>query len=260
MGTRLQGKVALVTAGGQGIGRACALRFAEEGARVVVNDIRGEAAAAVAAEIEAAGGRATAITADAADPAQVNAMVAEAARSCGTIDVLMNNAAAPLLGTVDSITDEVWRTVLTTTLDSALYSMRAVIPIMRQHGGGSIINTASAAGFGGVPALGAYGAAKAALINLTKTVAVENAAHGIRANAICPGSIETPPFLEFVKMVPGGRRWFERQIPLKRIGQPGEIAQVALFLACDESSYVTASVLVADGGVLGSLGPPPDGD
>ena len=246
-----------MTAAGQGIGRACALRLAEEGAQVVVNDIRGEAAAAVAAEITAAGGRATSVAADAANAEQVNAMVADAAATFGGLHVLMNNAAAPLVATIDTITDEVWRTVFAATLDSALFSMRAVIPIMVKQGGGSIINTASAAGFGGVPALGAYGAAKAALINLTKTVAVENAARGIRANAICPGSIETPPFMEFVKMVPGGKKWFERQIPMKRIGQPEEIAHVALFLASDESSYVTASVIAADGGVLGTLGPPP---
>ncbi len=257
MGRRLQDKVALVTAAGQGIGRACALRFAEEGAQVIVNDIRGDAAASVAAEITAAGGRATSVTADAANADQVNTMINEAATTFGGLHVLMNNAAAPLIATIETVTDEMWRTVFAATLDSALFSMRAAIPIMVKQGGGSIINTASAAGFGGVPVLGAYGAAKAALINLTKTVAVENAGQGIRANAICPGSIGTPPFMEFVKMVPGGIKFFERQIPMRRIGQPEEIAQVALFLASDESSYVTASVIAADGGVLGSLGPPP---
>jgi NAD(P)-dependent dehydrogenase (short-subunit alcohol dehydrogenase family) len=257
MGNRLRGKIALVTGAGQGIGRACALRFAQEGAEVVVNDIRAEAAEAVTREITAGGGKATAQVADVSQSALVDRMIKDTAARLGRLDVLMNNAAAPLFGTVDMISDQMWRTVFATTLDATLYGMRAAIPIMVAQRSGSIINTASAAGFGGVMGLGAYGAAKAAVINLTKTAAIETAAHGVRANAICPGSIETPPFLVFVEGMPGGRKWFEGQIPVKRIGQPEEIANVALFLASDESSYVTGSVIVADGGVLGCLGPPP---
>jgi len=255
MGDRLQGKIALVTGAGQGIGRACALRFAAEGARVVVNDVREDAARAVVGEIEAAGGRATPAIADVSASEQVGAMIARAAADLGRLDVLMNNAAAPLFGTIDAITDEVWRTVFATTLDATLYGMRAAIPIMCAQGSGSIINTASAAGFGGVMGLGAYGAAKAAVINLTKTAAIETATRGVRVNAVCPGSIETPPMQGFLDAMPGGRKWFERQIPVRRIGQPEEIAAAALFLASDESSYVTGSVLVADGGVLAALGP-----
>jgi NAD(P)-dependent dehydrogenase (short-subunit alcohol dehydrogenase family) len=260
MGDRLQGKVALVTGAGQGIGRACALRFAREGAHVVVNDIREEAAKSVVGEIAAAGGKASPAVADVSRSDQVDAMIKKAAADRGRLDVLMNNAAAPLFGTIDMMSDEIWRQVFATTLDATLYGMRAAIPIMVAQGRGSIINTASAAGMGGVMGLGAYGAAKAGVINLTRTAAVETAMHGVRVNAVCPGSINTPPFQLFVEAMPGGRTWFERQIPVKRIGEPGEIANVALFLASDEASYVTGSIVVADGGVLASLGPPIQAD
>jgi NAD(P)-dependent dehydrogenase (short-subunit alcohol dehydrogenase family) len=136
--------------------------------------------------------------------------------------------------------------------------MRAAIPIMAAHGGGSIINTASAAALNGVASLGAYGTAKAGVIALTKTAAIETAARKIRVNTICPGSIDTPPLAAFVDSLPGGRPAFERAIPARRIGLPEEIANVALFLASEESSYVTGAVLVADGGASAVLGAPPD--
>jgi NAD(P)-dependent dehydrogenase (short-subunit alcohol dehydrogenase family) len=138
--------------------------------------------------------------------------------------------------------------------------MRAAIPVMAAQGGGSIINTASAAGLGGVANIGAYGSAKAAVIALTKTAALEAAARRVRVNAICPGSIDTPPLGAFVDSLPGGRTAFVRSIPARRIGLPEEIASVALFLASDESSYVTGAVLVADGGVAAMLGAPPPAD
>lgn len=255
MGERLRDKVALVTGAGSGIGRACALRFAAEGATVFVNDVRADAAAAVVKEIEAAGGRAHAVPGDVADPRQVEEMVASATRG-GRLDVLVNNAAAPHGALVEDTTDEAWRTVQSVTLDGVFHGVRAALRPMRAQGGGSIINVASGAGLGGEVMLGAYGAAKAAVINLTQTAAVENARHGVRVNAICPGPIETPPLLAWVDHVPGGRAAFVAQIPQRRLGRPEEIASVAVFLASDEASYVNGAVLVADGGVAARTAAP----
>ena len=260
MGDRLQGRVAIVTAAGSGIGRACAKRFAAEGAHVVVNDRDAAAAGAVVREIAAAGGRASAFVADVSSSERVTAMIQETASRHGRLDVLVNNAAAPAFGRVEEMPDELWRAVFAVTLDATFFGMRAAIPVMAAQGGGSIINTASAAGLGGVVNFGAYGTAKAAVIALTKTAALETAARRIRVNTICPGSIDTPPLGAFVDSLPGGRVAFERAIPARRIGLPEEVASVALFLASDESSYVTGAVLVADGGVTAMLGAPPPDD
>jgi len=253
---RLEGRVALVTGAGSGIGRACAQRFAAEGARVFVNDVRPEAAEAVAKEIVAAGGRAEALPADVSDAAQVDAMVRAAAERGGRLDVLVNNAAAPHGASVEDTTDADWRRVQSVTLDGVFFGVRAALRVMRAQGAGAIVNVSSGAGLGGEPMLGAYGAAKAAVINLTQTAAVENARHGVRVNAICPGAIETPPLLAWVDYVPGGRAAWEAQIPQRRLGRPEEIAAVALFLASDEASYVNGAVVVADGAVAARTAAP----
>jgi NAD(P)-dependent dehydrogenase (short-subunit alcohol dehydrogenase family) len=258
MGERLKGRVALVTAAGSGIGRACARRFAAEGAHVVVNDRDAGAAELVVGEIAAAGGRADPFVADVSSSERVTAMIQETAARLGRLDVLLNNAAAPAFGRIEEMPDELWRAVFAVTLDATFFGIRAAIPVMAAQGGGSIINTSSAAGLGGVASLAAYGTAKAGVIALTKTAALETAARRIRVNTICPGSIDTPPLGAFVDSLPGGRAAFERGIPARRIGLPDEIASVALFLASDESSYVTGAVLVADGGVAAMLGAPPD--
>ncbi len=255
MADRLAGKIAIVTAAGSGIGRACALRFGVEGARVVVNDIVADAADAVVREIEAAGGAAVSAPGDVGSSERVTAIVQDAAARFGRVDVLLNNAASPLFGKVEDMSDAMWRAVFAVTLDATFYGMRAALPVMAAQGSGSIINTASAAGLGGMIGLGAYGAAKAAVVNLTKTAALEVAARGVRVNAICPGSIDTPPLRLFVDAIPGGRAAFERSIPVKRIGLPEEIASVAAFLASDDAAYVTGAVIVADGGVVAGIGP-----
>lgn len=254
MAGRLADKITIVTAAGQGIGRACAVRFAGEGAHVVVNDIREDAAAEVVGEITAAGGRASAFVADVGSAERVTAMIAETATRHGRLDVLVNNAASPNFGRVEDMTDDVWRGVFAITLDATFYGCRAAIPVMAANGGGSIINIASAAGVGGAFGLSAYGAAKAAVLNLTRAAAIETAGRLVRVNAVCPGSIDTPPLRMFVDNLPGGRSGFERQIPMKRIGTAEEIANVALFLASDEASYVTGAMIVADGGVLAGIG------
>jgi NAD(P)-dependent dehydrogenase (short-subunit alcohol dehydrogenase family) len=246
---RLDGKAALVTGAGSGIGRACALRFAAEGARVAVNDVREDAANETVAAIESAGGTAYAAPGDVGKREDVDRLIGDVVARWHRLDVLVNNAASPLGGLIAGTTDDAWHTVFATTLDGTFYGVRAAINAMSAQGGGSIINVSSGAGLGGEVGLGAYGAAKAAVINLTKTAAVENAAANVRVNCICPGAIETPPLLAFVGYLPGGREAFERQIPARRFGRPEEIAAVAVFLASDEASYVTGCVLVADGGV-----------
>jgi NAD(P)-dependent dehydrogenase (short-subunit alcohol dehydrogenase family) len=255
MADRLRGKVAIVTGAGSGIGRACALRFAAEGARVVVNDVRGEAAEAVAKEIAAAGGEAVARPADVSDPDAVDALLEGAVATFGRLDVLVNNAAAPLPGSVAETTNADWRTVQSVTLDGTFFGVRGAVRAMAERGGGSIINVSSGAALGGEPGLAAYGAAKAAVVNLTRTAAVENGPSGVRVNAILPGPIETPPLLAAVE-ASGGREAWERQIPSRRLGLPEEIAAVALFLASDESSYVNGAAIVADGGIAARTSSP----
>ena len=252
---RLSGKVAIVTGAGSGIGRAIALRFAGEGAAVVVNDLVADSAQRVVKEIEAAGGRAQPFPADVSDPRQVEALVREAVARFGRLDVLVNNAAAVVPGAVEALSDADWRRTQSVTLDGVFYGMRAAIPVMAAQGGGSIVNISSGAAVAGEPGLGAYGAAKAAIVNLTQTAAVENAARGVRINTILPGPIETPPLLAAVEAT-GGRAGWERQIPCGRLGRPEEMASVALFLASDEASYVHGAALVADGGVAARTNSP----
>jgi meso-butanediol dehydrogenase/(S,S)-butanediol dehydrogenase/diacetyl reductase len=255
MGERLKGKVAVVTGAGSGIGRATALRFAAEGARVVVNDLNAETATRVAKEIEAAGGIATAFPADVADARQVEALIREATSRFGRLDVLVNNAAAVIPGPLESIADADWRRTHAVTLDGVFFGIRAALPVMAAQGGGSIINIASGAAVAGEPGLAAYGAAKAAVVNLTKTASVENAARGVRVNTILPGPIETPPLLAAVEAT-GGRAGWERQIPCGRLGKPEEMASVALFLASDDASYVHGAAIIADGGVAARTNSP----
>lgn len=253
---RLEGKVAVVTGGGSGIGRASALRFAAEGAEVLVADIVGEAAEAVAHLIREAGGRGAARRVDVSSSAEVEAMVADAVERFGRLDVMMNNAAAPHGAPVAATTDADWRRVMGVTLDGVFFGVRSALARMVPQGSGSILNISSGAGLGGEVMLGAYGAAKAAVINLTKTAAVESAATGVRVNCICPGPIATPPLHAWLGHIPGGAEAFTKQIPARRLGRPEEIAALATFLASDEASYVTGAVVVADGGVNARTGTP----
>lgn len=246
---RLEGKVAVITGAGSGIGRATAERFAKEGASVLVGDIVLESAVAVAEGITLAGGRAAARQVDVASSAEVDALVQDAVDRFGRIDILMNNAASPHGAPVAATSDADWRRVMSVTLDGVFYGVRSALVRMTAQGSGSILNISSGAGLGGEVMLGAYGAAKAAVINLTKTAAVENAGTGVRVNCICPGPIATPPLHAWLSAIPGGEDIFSRQIPAGRLGRPEEIAALATFLASDEASYVTGAVVVADGGV-----------
>jgi NAD(P)-dependent dehydrogenase (short-subunit alcohol dehydrogenase family) len=248
----LDDRVAVVTGAGSGIGRASAMRFAAAGARVLVNDIDAVATQATVDEILAAGGVAHAHAADVGDSAAVDAMIAAAVDSYGRLDVVHNNAGYGLPGRVADITDDMFAEVLRVNLCGVLYGTRAALRFMVEQRSGSIVNTASNAGFGAARDRAGYGAAKAAVINLTRSTAVENGRYGVRANAICPGPIETPAFLRFAPDID----YYRAQIPLGRLGAPEDVAELALFLASDRSSYLTGTAISLDGGLMAQLPAP----
>ena len=257
MAGRFDGQVAIVTAGGSGIGAASARRFAEEGAAVVVADLSGTRAETVASGIRASRGRAVALKMDASDPEAVERTVRLALDRFGRLDVMMNNAGLAEPAPLDEITLESWNRVIAVTLTSVFLGMKSCLPVMRARGKGVIVNTASISGTGGDYGLSSYNAAKAGVINLTRSAAIENARHNIRINCVCPGFIDTR-----AAQILGAERADEvRRIhaaahPIGRVGQPGEIASTVLFLASEEASFITGAAIVADGGVTAHTGLP----
>ncbi|HEV8614149.1 MAG TPA: glucose 1-dehydrogenase [Methylomirabilota bacterium] len=250
MGERLKGKVALITGAGMGMGRESALLFAEEGARVIVADIDGKAAAETVALVAKAGGQALAVTGDVAVEADVERMIADGVRRFGALHVLHNNAGVLWKDRDRSVleTDEKsWDRVMAINLKSVFWVTKHGIPHLRAAGGGSIIMMGSVSALAGFTrAQDAYTAAKGALISLTKSLAIQFAKDQIRCNVIHPGIVDTP--LQAPYLTDAIRKEFETGIPLGRIARPREIANVALFLASDESSFMTGAELVVDGG------------
>jgi NAD(P)-dependent dehydrogenase (short-subunit alcohol dehydrogenase family) len=248
---RLDGKVAVITGGGSGIGRVASLLFASEGASVVVADVVTDRAESAAAEIVAAGGSATAVSVDVSDQAQVESMVATAVSTYGGLHVLFNNAGIfpDDDGGVLETPPDTWTKVMEVNLKGVWLGCRAAVPAMLESGGGSIINVASfVALVGAATAQIAYTASKGGVLAMTREVAVEYARKGIRANSIGPGPIETPLLAELLAD-PARRERRLVHIPMGRFGRPEEIAKAALFLASDEASFVTGSALVVDGGI-----------
>jgi meso-butanediol dehydrogenase / (S,S)-butanediol dehydrogenase / diacetyl reductase len=260
---RFDGKVALVSGAGSGIGRATALAFAARGAKVGVADIDEAKAVAVVAEIAGAGGAAIAIAADAGAVAGVDAMVAGTVAAFGGLDILHNNAfgqpALPpgqsRLAFTGDIDEKVWTHVIDLALTGVFRATKRAIPELLKRGGGAIVNTASISGLFADFAIGAYNAAKAGVINLTRVTAIEYASRGIRVNCVCPGAIDTP-LLRPSLAVPGFADGTLAAIPMRRLGKPEEMANVVLFLASDLASYVTGAAVVADGGLTAQTGLP----
>ena len=247
--TRLAGRVAIVTGGASGIGAATVRRFAAEGARVVVADIDDARGAEVAATVTAAGGTAVHRHTDVTVLADLEATVAFAVERFGGLDVMHNNAAVSGGGYVSEIDPAVWEQSIRVMLTAVFYGTRAALPALLARGGGSIINTSSVEAFFGEVMAAPYCAAKAGMIGFTRTVAIEYGRKGIRANCICPGVVDTPMFHLLSSVSPLSPADVAAAHALGRILRPEEIANVALFLASDESSAVTGASLVVDGGL-----------
>jgi NAD(P)-dependent dehydrogenase (short-subunit alcohol dehydrogenase family) len=251
---QLQGKVAIVTGAGSGMGRAMAMLFAAEGARVVAGDWNAQTLDSVMAEVRGAGGEISGAQGNIAEQATAEGLVNLAVSAYGRLDVLVNNAGVMDLNQgVGELTNEMWRRVFGINLDGPMFTMRAAIPIMRQQGGGSIINIASVAGLSGAAAGAAYTAAKHALVGLTKNTAWMYTQQGIRCNAICPGATETN-IISSVNVanmdVEGSKRTGLYTAIIPGMLQPVDIARLALFLASDASRYLNGTAIPADAGWL----------
>lgn len=243
----LEGKTALITGAARGIGKALALRFAEEGANIAFTDLEiNDAAKATEAEIAAKGVKVKGYASNAALFEQTHSVVSEILADFGSIDILVNNAGITKDGLMLKMTESQWDAVLTVNLKSAFNFIHAVVPIMSKQRKGSIINMSSVVGVHGNAGQSNYSASKAGLIGLAKSIAQEMGKRGIRANAIAPGFIETAMTDQLPEDVRKG--WYEK-IPLRRGGKPEDIADVALFLASDMSSYVSGQVIQVDGGM-----------
>lgn len=251
-GGRLEGKVALITGAGSGIGRATALLFAREGARVAVVGIPEAGVLATCAEITAAGGQALALPADVTSPAAVEAAVAATVDGLGGLDVVFNNAGVGLVAPIGETSMDLWERSLAVNLTGVFLGCRYAIPAMRRLGrGGAIINSASTAALSGLPGRSAYAAAKGGVIAMTRVLAIECAPDAIRVNSLSPGATET----EMVRRLyedtddpEAARREHARRQPIGRLSQPEEIAQAVLYLASDAARTVTGTNLVVDGG------------
>jgi len=250
--TRLEGKTAIITGAGRGIGFAGAQAFAREGAKVVIAEIDEELGRNAEAKLRAAGGEATFVQADCSDSASVQALMARTDQLYGGLQVLYNNASVFLGredGPVTELAEATWTKVLSINLNSIFLCCKYGMPLLARSGGGAVINTGSSASVMGIPGCDAYTATKGATVALTRSMAVEYGKQGIRVNCICPAGIAT----EMVKASSLNdpdfdAEYFFKRAPLGRLGEPEEVANLAVFLASDEASYITGAILRADGG------------
>jgi len=252
---RLAGKVAFITGGGTGIGRACALMFAAEDAQVAVAGRRKEPLEAVVREIQAAGGKALAVTCDVVIRREVEAAISSVVQHFGRLDTVVNNAGAVVVATAEETSDEDWSRVLAINLTGTFQVSRAAIPILRKSGGGSIVNIGSYLGIVGRQSRAAYCAAKAGVGGLTRAMALDHAKDKIRVNCVCPAIVETEMSLLFLSKAAdpeAARKQRLAELPLGRFGKPEDVALMALYLASDESSWVTGTVFPIDGGQTAS--------
>ncbi|HNY64840.1 MAG TPA: SDR family NAD(P)-dependent oxidoreductase [Deltaproteobacteria bacterium] len=259
MSGRLDGKSAIITGAASGIGRACALLFAREDARLVLADVQEESLAQVCDEVRAAGGRVVSSLVDVSSEEQVKGLVGLGLEAYGAVDILVNNAG--IAGTLDPLegqTSEEWHRVFEVNLMGPVYAVKHVIGHMKERRTGSIVNIASVAGIRSGAGGNAYSACKAALINFTQTSACEVGSFGVRINAVCPGLIETgmmQPFFDWARQT-GKSDQVGKYSELRRAAHPEEVAWAILFLASDEASYITGQALPVDGGISASLSLP----
>jgi dihydroanticapsin dehydrogenase len=245
---RLAGKICIVTGAGSGIGKATAIRFAEEGARLTCVDVNADSVAATVAEI--GGENAVAVAADVSDPEQVRRYTDDTVDRWGGLHVAFNNAGVNLPTVFHEVTEELIERTLSVNLKGCIYGCRAAIPHMLAGRGGSIINTGSVNSLVSEPFLSIYAASKGAILMLSKSIALDYAKQGIRCNCLCPGWVDTPVNYAHAEMLGGLDKVYATIDSFQPIGRPGEareIANVVLFLASDESSFMTGSAVVADG-------------
>jgi NAD(P)-dependent dehydrogenase (short-subunit alcohol dehydrogenase family) len=253
---RLSGKVALITGGGTGIGRACALAFAREGARVAVVGRRKEPLDAVAAEIAAAaassGGKSLALSCDVTQRSSVEASLAAAEKHFGRLDTIVNNAGAVVVATVEHTSDAEWDRVLAANLTGTFFVSRAALAPLRRAGGGSIINIGSVLGLVARKDRAAYCAAKAGVSGLTRAMALDHAHEKIRVNCICPTLVETQLGMQSIQQTPNAVAEIQKriaEIPIGRLGKPDDVAMMAVYLASEHASWVTGVSFPLDGGL-----------
>lgn len=248
---RLQDKVALITGGSSGIGYYTSLLFAQEGAAVVVADVNDEGGAKTVSEINAAGGKAVYVHADVSKAADCEAMVAAAEKNFGKLNILFNNAGIMMSADDDAVSTEesVWDTTMAVNVKGVFFGCKYGIPALRRAGGGSIINTASFVALVGAatPQL-AYTASKGAVLSMTRELATIHARENIRVNALCPGPLRTELLMKFLNTEEKKQRRLVH-VPMGRFGEAKEMAYAALYLASDESSYVTGTEFLVDGGI-----------
>jgi len=244
----LTGKVALITGASRGIGKATALQLAKHGAKVVVSSRKQPACDEVAEEIRAAGGEAVAIACHVGDKERIGQMVSMVQEKWGRVDILVCNAATnPVYGPMSTLTDEAFDKIMTVNVQSTIWLCNLILPGMAERGGGSVVMMSSIAGQRGTATIGTYGMSKAAEAALARNLAVEWGPKGIRVNAIAPGIVKTDFARELVND-PARKAQMEARTPLRRFGEPEDIAGIVHFLASDASAYMTGQTLVADGG------------
>lgn len=248
---RLKNKTAIITGAGSGIGREAAILFASEGAQVLVADRDQKAAQSVAADITKAGHIAKAHQVDVTIEAEVAAMIDACVKQFGRLDILVNNAGYGFAGTVVNTSESDWDALMAVNVKGVFFGCKYAIPVMEKQGGGAIVNTASTVSVVGITDRAAYVASKGAVAALTRAVAMDHVHSHIRVNCVAPGTIESPYFTEIFRKSPDAaqlRKSLEQRQAMERLGQPIEIARAMLFLASDESSFCTGSMLTADGG------------
>jgi len=249
---KLDRRVAIITGAAAGIGAATARVFSKEGARLVLVDVNADLLAQLTEELEAASTVVLEVCGDVSDPSLGEKVVGRTMNQFGRLDVLFNNAGIVVGGTLVDCTEDEWDRTMAVNLKSMYHLCRSTIPVMRNQGGGSIINMSSIAGSAGVTNRGVYSVSKAGVIGLTKSLAMDFVKDGIRVNCICPATVDTPSLQQRIANSPDpqeARRAFIARQPMGRIGTPEEIASMALFLASDDSRYMTGQTIVMDGGM-----------